>query len=387
MQTEEMTAMLPRLQAALDCAQRQVRRLVENHPDYFPMYTMQGKWMHGGELWTHWCEGFLPGMMWIFHEETGDAWWREKAEHYSRLLEHRKDDRTVHDLGFIFYHGTYRRWYDATCRAGMPDPIIREVVFHAGRTLAMRFKEKGAYLRSFVADESLFIDIMMNVPIILYTARETDDAKLLDIGSRHCATSRRYLVRGDGSTSHEGLFDLNTGEFLKQTTHQGWRGDSCWSRGLAWALYGFATSGRIVGFEPWLATSRQCAQYLIEKLADDPVPPWDFDAPADSRTQKDSSAGAIAAAGLFELADAAVTVGSEQARERQYLQHAALRCLLPLCQPPYLASDDASWEGILKHGVYHRNKGLGVDESVMWGDYFFVDALQRAIHCLKAARH
>lgn len=383
---KEQKVLLARLEKALDFAQKQVRRLIEKHPDYFPMYTAGGRWVHTGEKWTNWCEGFLPGMMWIFHEETKDPYWREKAEHYSRLIEHRKDDRAVHDLGFLFYHGTYRRWYDATVREGRPDATIREVIFHAGRTLAMRYKPKGEYLRSFVADESLFVDIMMNVPIILYTGAETRDSHLLEVGSRHCATSRRYLVRGDGSTAHEAIFDTNTGECLRQTTHQGYRGDSCWSRGLAWAVYGFATSGRLLDFKPWLETSRHCTQYLLEKLASDPVPPWDFDAPCESRPQKDTSAGAIAAAGLFELAGSEQTVGPDEAARRRYLQHAALRMLDALCSPEYLAIDDDAWEGILKHGVYHIHKGLGVDESVMWGEFFFVDAVQRALRYLRSSQ-
>jgi unsaturated chondroitin disaccharide hydrolase len=383
--TEEQQ-LLSRFESAFDFAQQQVRALIERHPDYFPMYTVVGKWKHEGELWTNWCEGFLPGMMWIFHEETQDSYWRRKAEHYSRHIEPRKNDRNVHDLGFLFYHGTYRRWYDATARDGRPDQDVREVVFHAGRTLALRFRERGAYLRSFVADESLFIDIMMNVPIILYTAIETGDDALLKIASRHCATSRRFLVRGDGSTAHEAFFDPETGECLRQSTHQGYRGDSCWSRGLAWAIYGFATSGRLLNFGPWLETSRQCAQYLVEKLSGDPVPPWDFDAPPETLGQKDSSAAAIAASGLFELAEAEQVVGTNQARQRHDLADTALRILDALCQPAYLARDDPGWEGILKHGVYHLHKGLGVDESVMWGEFFFAEALHRAIQHLRARR-
>jgi unsaturated chondroitin disaccharide hydrolase len=383
MTIENASQRLDTIQNAFAFAQRQVRRLIENHPDRFPMYTVKGKWIHEGELWTNWCEGFLPGMMWIFHEETGDPYWRAKAEHYSRHIEPRKDDRSVHDLGFLFYHGTYRRWYEATVREGKPDPALHEVVFHAGRTLAMRFQEKGQYLRSFISAESLFVDIMMNVPIILYTARETGDDELLSIASRHCATSRRYLIRGDGSSAHEALFDPATGECLRQSTHQGYRGDSCWSRGLAWAIYGFATSGRLLNFAPWIQTSQQCTQYLLEQLASDPVPPWDFDAPAESRRQKDSSAGAIGACGLFELADAEQVVGAEQAQRRRRLQEAGLRLLEPLCGRDYLAEADEGWEGILKQGVYHLHKGLGVDESVMWGEFFFVEALQRAIRLLQ----
>ena len=83
---------------------------------------------------------------------------------------------------------------------------------------------------------------MMNVvSYLLRRTRETNDAALAELAHKHCQTTRRTLVRGDGSTSHEGIFDLNTGEFLKQTTQQGYRGDSCWSRGLAWSLYGFGT--------------------------------------------------------------------------------------------------------------------------------------------------
>ncbi len=133
------------------------------------MYTQNGKWKHDGEAWTNWCEGFLGGMMWIFHARTGNPDWRASAEHYSRLLEERKHDRNVHDLGFLFW-STWKRWYDLT-----GEQVLNETVITAGKTMGMRFKEKGGYLRSFVADESLFIDIMMNVGIIFYAALESGD--------------------------------------------------------------------------------------------------------------------------------------------------------------------------------------------------------------------
>ena len=97
---------------------------------------------------------------------TTTPWWRQTAEHYSRLLEHRQHDRDVHDLGFIFLN-TYLPWYRLT-----GDDRLRQVLITAGRTLALRFNRAGKYLRSFVAPESLFIDIMMNVPLIFYAARE-----------------------------------------------------------------------------------------------------------------------------------------------------------------------------------------------------------------------
>src|SRR6476660_9052606 len=131
--------LLKQVEHAFAFAQQQVRGLIERDPGFYPLYTDGGKWRHTKPAWTHWCDGFLPGMMWIFYEETKEQAWRESAEEYSRALEQRKDDREVHDLGFIFYHGTYRRWYEATLRDGSPDESLNDVVIHAGQTLALRF--------------------------------------------------------------------------------------------------------------------------------------------------------------------------------------------------------------------------------------------------------
>ncbi|HEV8604000.1 MAG TPA: glycoside hydrolase family 88 protein [Tepidisphaeraceae bacterium] len=370
----------PPLRDALNFAQRQVRRLIETYPGFYPLYTDHGRWKHDKPAWTRWCDGFLPGMMWLFLESgTADdpGYWRNKAEEYSARLEERKEDRDVHDLGFIFYHGTYKRWYEATVRDGRPEQRLKDVVIRAGQVLAMRFKEKGQYLRSFISDESLFIDIMMNVGIIFYAARELKDENLLRTAMQHSLTTRRVLLRGDGSTSHEGIFDTSTGEFLRQTTHQGFRGDSCWSRGLAWSLYGFTTCFELTGDRKFLDAAEDNAAFWINHTPLNGVPPWDYDAPLDgklSRNQPDSSAAAIIASGLFTLAG----LTGSPTRSIAYREF-AMRAVNTLSRPPYLATDDKNWEGILKRGVYHIHKGLGVDESVMWGEFFFVEALTKAL--------
>ena len=368
----KLSILRPKLERAFDFAQVQVRNLIENHPDHFPMYTQNGKWKHGGEAWTNWCEGFLGGMMWIFHVRTGDPAWRVSAEHYSHLIEERKHDRNVHDLGFLFW-STWKRWYDLT-----GEQALNETVIMAGKTMGMRFKEKGGYLRSFVADESLFIDIMMNVGIIFYAALDSGDAELLEKAHKHCQTTRRYLVRGDGSTSHDGIFDLETGEFLRQSTHQGWRGDSAWARGQAWALYGFGTAYQLTGERSYLQTAQLCADFYIEKTSfedDAPfgpgIPPNDWDGHQD---KVESSAAAIAASGMLNLAK----MVQDPLRASRYCQ-AALIILDTLTGPEYLAIETPGWEGILKHGMYHLNKNLGVDESVMWGEHFFVEAVDKAL--------
>ncbi len=362
----------PKLEKAFDFAQFQVRNLVDKHPDYFPVYTKNGKWHHGGEAWTNWCEGFLGGMMWIFTERTGNPAWRTSAEDYSRLIEDRKHDRTVHDLGFLFW-STWKRWYDLTGEENLNETLIT-----AGATMGMRFKEKGGYFRSFVADDSLFIDIMMNIGIVFYAAIQSGDEALLAKAHQHCQTTRRFLVRGDGSISHEGIFDLETGEFLRQTTHQGWRGDSAWARGQAWALYGFGTAYQLTGERSYLETACLCADFYIEKTSFDEdapfgpgIPPNDWDG---QQNKVESSAAAITASGLLNLAG--------MVQDPLYAAHyrrAALIILDTLTEPEYLANETPGWEGILKHGMYHFNKDLGVNESVMWGEHFFVEAVDKAL--------
>ena len=359
-----------RAEAALVFAGAQVRRLVNEHPDYFPLFTRQGKWRHESEAWTNWCEGFLGGMLWILARHTGDSWWRERAEHYSLLIEHRKTDRDVHDLGFLFLP-TWKEWYDLT-----GDPGKNQVLIQAGRTLALRFQPQGRYLRSFVAPDSLFIDIMMNVGIIYYAAGQTKDQALWRIAIEHCLTTRRFLVRGDGSTSHEGLFNLQTGEFLRQTTHQGWRNDSSWARGQTWALYGFTTAYLYTREVHFLDTARRCAEFYLARTPAHGVPPNDWEEPNPAR-QYESSAAAIAAAGLLELAGAV----PDLAEAERYQSHAFI-ILDTLLGPEFLANETPGWDGILKHGIYHERKELGVDESVMWGDYFFLSALDKALRRL-----
>ncbi len=358
--------------AALDFAERQVAATIERTPDYFPIYTTNGRWFHEGELWTDWTGGFFAGSMWQFDRRGNDPNWRRRAEHYSQLLEKRQHDRAVHDLGFIFLN-TYRPWYELTGDAHRHDVLVQ-----AGRTLAMRFQEKGQYLCSFIGPQSLFIDIMMNVPLIFYAARETGDDALRRVADAHCMTTRETLVRDDGSTAHEGVFDTDTGQFLRQDTHQGLRGDSNWARGLAWSLYGYTQVFALTGDRQYLDVAERNADFWLTHLPQDHVPYWDFaadlSAPLPWGPQKDSSAAAIAASGLLELERHTPSVDRAVSYRRT-----ALAMLDALVDPQYLAIDTPGWEGILKHGVYHTAKNLGVDESVMWGEFFFVEALMKVV--------
>ncbi|MBI3085520.1 MAG: glucuronyl hydrolase, partial [candidate division NC10 bacterium] len=129
----------------------------------------------------------------------------------------------------------------------------------------------------------------------------------------------------------------------------------------------------------FLETAELNADFYIEHMPPHGVPPWDYDAPADQRKKPDSSAAAIAASGLLDLAE----FSASRAKARLY-RDTALRILDTLTGEGYLANTTPGWEGILKRGVYHIHKGLGVGESVMWGEYFFVEALTKALHLLTA---
>jgi unsaturated chondroitin disaccharide hydrolase len=305
--------------------------------------------------------------MWILYGYTGDQWWREQAENYSLPLEPRKNDRSVHDLGFVFW-STYKRWFDVS-----GDESLNTVLYEAGKTMSLRFNEKGRFLRSFLAEDSLFIDIMMNVGIIFYAAQQAGDQELWEIAHQHCLTTRKYLVRGDGSTSHEGIFDLKSGEFLQQTTQQGWRNDSSWARGTAWALYGFGTVYEFTKDARFLQTARLISNYYIENTPDHGVPPNDWDE-KEPPYPYESSAAAIAASGMLNLAK----LVQDPAAALAYRQY-AYNILNTLTSPEFLANETPGYEGILKHGIYHLNNRMGIDESVMWGEYFFLEALSKVI--------
>lgn len=338
--------------------------LVVKHPDKFPLYTEEGKWSVDGEAWTHWCDGFLGGQLWMLSEHGEDpAWFRQKAEHYSALIEGRKSDGTVHDLGFLFW-STYRRWYEES-----GDMRHRDVLVEAGRTTASRFRENGQYLPSFREPASIFIDIMMNVHMAFFAASVTGDEDLARVAYEHSLTTRRYLMRGDGSAAHEGMFDTTTGVFQRQTTQQGFKADRFWARGQAWAMFGFGTAYRFTGDNRFLLTAIDAANFYLYETGDRLIPPNDWAEPT-PQNPHESSAAAAAAGGFWQLAG----LVQDQQLARRYADY-AVQILLRLSGEEFLSNPTEEWEGILKHGSYHEALKLGVNESVMFGDYWFLDTV------------
>ena len=368
--TPSTDEVVPRLRVlsvgeALDVAAEKVRGVIETKPDRWMTYTSGGRWVLDDDPWAPaWSGGFLTGMLWIFAQRTGDPWWSEQAQRYSLLLEVRKSDTSTHDLGFLFEH-SWGRWFDA-----FPTHRARQVLIEAGRTMAGRFQPRGGYLCTWIDPGSTFIDVMMNVGIILRAADYSRDDALREIALTHARTSQRYLLRGDGSTVHEGWFDVDSGEFLRAATHQGYRSDSTWARGQAWAVYGFTTVYRSTGDVDMLDAARRTADYYMRHTPEDGLPPNDWR--DDSRERViEASAAAIAAAGMLHLSKALTGDPEASGRYRSYAE----RIVGTLRSTEFISADLPEWEGVLRHATYHYRNRLGVDESVMWGDHYFVEAL------------
>jgi unsaturated chondroitin disaccharide hydrolase len=177
-------------------------------------------------------------------------------------------------------------------------------------------------------------------------------------------------VRPDGSTYHLVAYDPATGAAKRKATVQGYRDDSTWARGQAWALYGFTVAYRETGDERFLATARRTADYFVAHLPEDKVPYWDFQAPNIPAEPRDSSAAAIAASGLLELSRRE-TDGS---RARGYLD-VATAILRSLSSESYLAARTQSM-AVLLHGTLHKPRGL-FDTGLVFGDYYYLEALLR----------
>jgi hypothetical protein len=180
-------------------------------------------------------------------------------------------------------------------------------------------------------------------------------------------------MRPDGSQFHVVEFDSTTGAVKKKFTHQGWADDSTWSRGQAWAIYGYTLMYRFTREPRYLAQARKSADFVLNhpRLPADLVPYWDFDAPHIPATARDSSAAALISSALFELADYS---GPDGAR---YVT-AAETMLRSLCSPDYLSPVGAN-QGFLigrATGAYRSN--LEVDVPLIYGDYYFLEALLRA---------
>ncbi|MBM3855114.1 MAG: glucuronyl hydrolase, partial [Verrucomicrobia bacterium] len=281
------------LELAIDKCWRDAGRLPA-----FPHVTSKGDWLTSEH--ARWTGGFFVGMIWLAAELRGDPQIRDTARSWAMRLAPRAPDRTTHDMGFLF---------EPSCVRGhkiMPDERLCGLAVTAARSLASRYVPHGRYIPAWDPAEGAqyaalaIVDTVMNLPLLCWAAKETGERHLRDIALQTASTIISQHLRPDGSTFHVVDHDPRTGEITRRGTHQGAHDNSCWSRGQAWTLYGFARLAALHPSGEVMAAARNTADYFLKHLGDRSIPPWDFD-PDAAIGPVDSAAGAIAASGLLEL--------------------------------------------------------------------------------------
>lgn len=336
----------------------------------FPHTTDHGHWRqseHG-----RWTAGFWVGALWLAYLATGEADWARQATAWAHRLEPRQHDRTTHDMGFLFQPSFVRGWKITH------DPAFRDVALAAGAAHASRYHPVGRFLPAWDPSEDprfagrMIVDTVMNLPILFWGAQVGGRPEWEQIGRAVAATIRTQHLRPDGSTIHVIDFDPATGRVVGAMTHQGYAPDSCWTRGQAWALYGFTQVYNWSRDQHDLDAARQLADYFLAHLPDDHVPYWDFQAPDIPQAPRDSAAGAIAASGLLELARVLGETSGERYRQAGV---AILDGLIDQC----LSRGAPDQEGILLHATVDLPHQSAIDESTIYGDHYFLEALCKVL--------
>jgi hypothetical protein len=429
---------LPPIRHAAELASRKTLQLDHrwNSVDGAPVFTIRGRYTTRG--WTQWTQGFQYGNALLCFDLTGDPeLLRTARKHVVAEMAEHLSHTGVHDHGFnnISTYGQLRR----LMLEGRFEMNEWELNFYelalkiSGAVQAARWTRLPngrGYVHSFNGSHSLFIDTIRSLRILALAHRlghalvgEQDvRVNLLERLLSHAATSALFnIYYGEGRdaydvpelrgrTVHEAIFNPVSGAFRCPSSQQGYSPFTTWTRGLAWAMLGFAEQLEFIhslpesdfSFEGLPAKADVCAMleraarstcdfYLHQASAFDGVCYWDTGAPgltqlgdwkskpADPYNENepvDSSASAIAVQGLLRLGHFLGDGG------RKYTQ-AGLTVLDCLLKEPYLSAN-TDHEGILLHSIYHRPNGwdyvppgarIPYGESCMWSDYHLLEAM------------
>ncbi|CAN7408320.1 glycoside hydrolase family 88 protein [Paenibacillus sp. LjRoot153] len=318
-----------------------------------------------------WTAGFWPGILWIMHEMTGKEHYKEAAWEWDGKFEQKsiQDNNFHHDVGFQYLPTAVIK-HKLT---GDKDGLRRGL--QAANFLAGRFNIAGNFLRAWNQDKLgwSIVDSTMNLSILFWAAEMTGDPRFEHIGRAQADTVVQKFIREDGSVNHILSFDPKTGELIESFGGQGAGPQSAWSRGAAWALHGLANVYRFTGDTQYLKAAQRVANYFLACLPEDHVAHWDFRADASLDNEpRDTSAASCAASGLIELA--AFLPANEGA---MYLR-AAERMLLSLTVN-YGTWDKPEHQAILLEGTGNKPAGQNVNVSLIYGDYYYVEALAKLL--------
>ena len=336
--------------------------------DIIPYKSEGNRWAgspSGDDAW--WTGGFWPGLMWQLFSATGQDVFRAEAVRVEDRLvgELCYFKRLYHDVGFMYLLSCGANWMLNG------DRDSKRNLLHAATILAGRFNLAGGYIRAWNEDKAgwAIIDSMMNLSLLFWASRETKDPRYYQIAVKHADTALKEFVRTDGSCNHIVIFDPNTGKVLKKPAGQGYAEGSSWSRGQAWALYGYTLSYMSTRLNRYLEAACRIADYFIANIRDDGLTDCDFRQPKNVE-RIDNIAAACAACALIELSRV-----PGQGRAQAYLDAAEsmLRALDTLC-----ADYTEKTAGVLqKCTAAYRDEGAGTHTNIVYGDYFYAEALAK----------
>lgn len=315
-----------------------------------------------------WTAGFYPAELWLMYERTADPAWLALARTWTKSLLPVSKWTGSHDLGFMI---------GLPAGLGMrldPDPAqritYRRAIINAAKSLSSRWNNKVKAIKSGEYDGKwgLIIDSAMNAPMLIEAADMVggaEGAQLRSRGQQHLLTLAKYFVRPNGSTFHRLTFNPKTGALTGPVYGQGYNmATSTWSRGQAWAMYGFAKGYAVTGNPILLAAANRTNAFWNQQVGLGCVPAWDL-AVGSAFAPRDSSAAAIAAAAMLLLADLDQGGGADN-RQR------ALTTLGTLTSPEWTSVNTQN-PGILIRQTWNVPI-LKYEGSYVWGDAYLLES-------------
>jgi unsaturated chondroitin disaccharide hydrolase len=317
-----------------------------------------------------WTSGFFPGVLWYLYAYTKKEEWKKQAQNFTTLIEKEKTNSTTHDMGFKVYC-SFGTGFSLT-----KDRHYKDVIIESARTLSTRFNKTAGVLRSWDHskqkwDFPVIIDNMMNLELLFAATRLSGDSSFYRIAVSHADNTMKNHFRPDYSSYHVVDYDsTGDGKINKKTTHQGFANESAWSRGQAWALYGYTMCFRETKKKTYLAQAEKIAEYMLHhpNMPGDLVPYWDFNAPNIPAEPRDASAAAVLASGLYEL--------SQYSKNGKAYGQAADKIIESLTKN-YRAPIGEARGFILLHSTGSKPSNSEVDVPLSYADYYYLEALLR----------
>ena len=312
-----------------------------------------------------WTSGFWPGILWYLYEYSQDEQWKAAASKYTSYLTGLSSKPAFdHDLGFQIFC-SFGNGYRLTGNTS-----YRDIIHRTSDTLATLYNPRVGTILSWpfrvkeLDGHNTIIDNMMNLEMLLWACKDSRKNELCEIAVKHAEVTMKNHFRADHSSYHVVVYDEN-GKKKKGVTYQGQADDTMWARGQAWAIYGYTMMYRETGDARFLDFAQKVTDVYIDRLPDDLVPYWDFDAPEIPNETRDASAAAITASALLDLAD---MVASKKGKI--YYQKAE-QMLINLSTEKYQSRDKNT--AFLMHSRGSRDHEK--DISITYADYYYLEAL------------